>query len=134
MNIFSHVTLGTNNLDRAVEFYDAVLSPLGLVKDSITDNNETVGWSWAVPQSWPSFFVVLPIDEQPASVGNGTMVAFSAESSEVVDAAYQAGLKLGGQSEGEPGQRAQYGPGIYYGAYLRDLDGNKLHIVYRASE
>lgn len=130
--MFSHITLGSNNLDQAAAFYDAVLSPLGLVKAAITDDDETVGWSWAEPQGLPSFFVVLPFDNKPASVGNGTMVAFAANSSAVVDAAYQAGLGMGGQSEGAPGQRAQYGPGIYYGAYLRDLEGNKLHIVYRA--
>ena len=132
--MFSHVTLGTNNLDQAAEFYDAVLSPLGLSKAPITDNDETVGWSWAEPQVLPSFFVVTPLDDEPASVGNGSMVAFSAESSAVVDAACQAGLKLGGQSEGAPGERVQYGPGYYYGAYLRDLDGHKLHFVYRATE
>ena len=132
--MYSHITLGTNNLVQAAEFYDAVLSPLGLIKASITDNDETVGWSWAEPQGLPSFFVVLPFDDKPASVGNGTMVAFSAGSTAVVDAAYQAGLKLGGQSEGAPGHRTHYSPGYYYGAYLRDLDGNKLHIVYRAIE
>ena len=129
--MFSHINLGTNNIDQAAVFYDAVLSPLGLVKKAVTYNDETVGWCWAGSQGLPNFYVVMPFDNSPASVGNGSMVAFAAASSAAVDAAYQAGLEVGGQSEGAPGLRDQYGPG-YYGAYLRDLDGNKIHIVYRA--
>jgi catechol 2,3-dioxygenase-like lactoylglutathione lyase family enzyme len=131
--MFSHITIGSNDLDAAVVFYDAVLSTLGLFKAPLMEGGETVGWCWAVPaQPVPCFYVVKPYDEQPATTGNGSMVAFNANSSDAVDAAYAAGIQRGGQSEGEPGARVQYGPG-YYGAYLRDLEGNKLHIVYRAS-
>ena len=129
--MFSHINLGTNNIEQAAVFYDAVLAPLGLIKKAITDNNETVSWCWAGSQGLPNFYVVMPINKEPASAGNGSMVAFAAPSSAAVDIAYQAGLDVGGQSEGAPGLRDQYGPG-YYGAYLRDLDGNKIHIVYRA--
>lgn len=129
--MFSHVTIGSNDLDQAAVFYDAVLSPLGLFRSPVIDNDETLGWCWAGSQSMPYFYVVRPYDNASASAGNGSMVAFVAASVEDVDAAYQAGLDVGGQSEGAPGQRDHYGPG-YYGAYLRDLDGNKIHIVYRA--
>lgn len=129
--MFSHITIGANNLDRAAMFYDAVLSPLGLVKSALMDNDEAVGWCWAASQGLPYFYVVMPIDNEPANAANGSMVAFSAESVEAVDAAYQAGLSLGGRSEGAPGWRPQYGAG-YYGAYLRDHEGHKVHIVYRA--
>lgn len=65
-----------------------------------------------------------------STVANGGMVAFLAPSAESVDAAYHAGLAAGGSDEGPPGERVRYGAG-YYGAYLRDPDGNKVHIVYR---
>lgn len=131
--MFSHITLGSNDLDAAVVFYDAVLSPLGLFKAPLMEGGETVGWCWAVKaQPIPCFYVVKPYDEQTATAGNGSMVAFNASSNEAVDAAYAAGLKNGGSSEGEPGARVHYGPG-YYGAYLRDLEGNKLHIVCRSN-
>jgi len=73
---------------------------------------------------------MCPSIGKPASAGNGSMVAFLAPSPAAVDAAYQAGLATEGGGEGAPGPRPHYGEG-YYGAYLRDPDGNKVHVVYR---
>jgi predicted lactoylglutathione lyase len=72
----------------------------------------------------------LPRDGLAATPGNGSMLAFHAETPDSVRTAYTGGILLGGTDEGTPGERPWYGEG-YYGAYLRDPDGNKLHIVYR---
>ena len=80
--------------------------------------------------SLPRFYVYSPLNGRPASSGNGSMVAFLAPSDVIVDVAYDAGIASGGMSEGPPGERPHYAKG-YYGAYLRDPDGNKVHIVHR---
>jgi predicted lactoylglutathione lyase len=71
-----------------------------------------------------------PYDQQPAGNGNGWMVAFAAPSRAAVDAAHSAAMAAGGRDEGAPGPRPHFAPD-YYGAYVRDLDGNKLHFVFR---
>ena len=78
----------------------------------------------------PRFYIYTPFDGAPATAGNGTMVAFEAPSNAAVDRAYGAGLSSGGSDAGEPGPRLHYGEG-YYGAYLRDPDGSKVHVVHR---
>ena len=129
--MFSHITVGTRDQKRAVAFYDAVLAPLGLRQRAVTPDGGTPVVCWIEPgKPLPRFYVYIPLDGQPATVGNGSMVAFAAPSPAAVDAAYQAGLAAGGSDEGQPGQRPRYGDG-YYGAYLRDPDGNKLHVVFR---
>ena len=75
----------------------------------------------------------IPFDDKPASVGNGSMVAFNATNRSEVDRSYQAGMANGGTDEGPPGERPDYAKG-YYGAYLRDPDGNKIHIVFRGDK
>ncbi|MGD1886834.1 MAG: VOC family protein [Cohaesibacteraceae bacterium] len=129
--MFSHVTVGCSDLDRAAAFYDAVLLPIGLVRRPVIPDGGPAAACWIVPeQQLPRFYVYLPFDRQPASAGNGSMVAFTAPSPAAVDTAYKAGLAAGGSSEGEPGPRDRYGEG-YYGAYLRDPDGNKVHVTFR---
>jgi len=129
--MFSHVMFGTQNLTTTAAFYDALLAPLGLKRLPVRPENAEVLASWNDPaRRSPSFFICVPLNEQPATVGNGGMVAFLADSSGQVDAAYAAGMKTGGRDEGAPGPRPQYGDG-YYGAYLRDPDGNKVHVVFR---
>jgi len=129
--MFSHVMFGTRNLIPTAAFYDALLAPLGLERVPVLPENAEVLASWKDPaQRTPAFFVCVPLNEQAATVANGGMVAFLAASSDQVDAAYAAGMKTGGSDEGAPGPRPQYGDG-YYGAYLRDPDGNKVHVVFR---
>lgn len=131
LSVFSHVTVGCRDLPRSVVFYDAVLAPLGLRQRPVTPDVGPAAFCWVDPnQGLPRFYVRMPFDRRPASVGNGSMVAFSAGSTTEVDAAHAAGLAAGGTDEGRPGPREHYGRG-YYGAYLRDPDGNKLHVVYR---
>ena len=129
--MFSHVSVGTRDLERAGAFYDAVLAPIGLCRRAVVPDGGPAAACWVQPgRPLPRFYVYVPFDGQLASAGNGSMVAFLAPSVAAVDRAYDSGLRAGGQGEGAPGERARYGTG-YYGAYLRDLDGNKLHLVYR---
>ena len=127
--MLSHVTVGVSDQGRAVAFYDAVLRPLGLVRRPSRSEPSAVGWH-APGQRVPVFFAGTPFDGGAPSPGNGAMVAFMAPSQAAVDMAHGAGLAAGGTDEGAPGLRPQYGEG-YYGAYLRDPDGNKVHVVHR---
>lgn len=129
--MFSHVTIGTNDLDKACTFYDAVLLPLGLHRRVVTPDGGPPAACWVSPDSLlPRFYAYAPYDGRVANPGNGCMVAFCAMSSDTVDRCHAAGLRAGGRDEGAPGPRPRYGAG-YYGAYLRDPDGNKVHIVHR---
>ena len=126
--MFSHVTVGTRDIEAAIAFYDRLLAPLGLSRSG-ADVGE--GWAcWHRPGELAEFLVMRPIDGKAATVGNGTTVAFFAPDRPTVDAVYAAGLATGGTDEGPPGPRPQY-TGNYYGAYLRDPDGNKLCICHR---
>lgn len=126
--MFSHVTIGAQDLARLVAFYDAALAPLGITRVMLS---EEYGFAaWARDQEGPRFFVTKPVNRQPASSGNGSMTAFTAPSREAVDAAHAAALAAGGTDEGRPGLRPHYAPD-YYGAYMRDPEGNKFHAVHR---
>jgi catechol 2,3-dioxygenase-like lactoylglutathione lyase family enzyme len=125
--MFSHVTIGTRDLVRAMAFYDAVLAPLGIGRAPGTYQD----WAaWQRPGEAQKLWVGLPFNRQAASAGNGSMVALAAPSRAAVDAAHAAAIGAGGLDEGAPGLRPDYGPD-YYGAYVRDPDGNKLHFVRR---
>jgi catechol 2,3-dioxygenase-like lactoylglutathione lyase family enzyme len=129
--MFSHITVGTQNLSRAAAFYDAVLMPIGLKRREVTPDGGPAAACWILPGSTlPRFYVYMPFNGMLATIGNGSMVAFLAPSPAAVDSAYQGGISAGGLDEGAPGERSNYGSG-YYGAYLRDPDGNKVHIAYR---
>ncbi len=128
--MFSHVTLGTKDIARAFAFYDAALAPLGISRVSKKYPN----WAaWQRPGEESKFWVGLPYNQEPANAGNGWMVAFTAQSRAAVDAAYAAAMAAGARDEGQPGPRPGYGPN-YYGAYVRDLDGNKVHFVCRSDD
>jgi catechol 2,3-dioxygenase-like lactoylglutathione lyase family enzyme len=125
--MFSHVTIGTSDLARAITFYDAALAPLGI--ERIPTKYKT--WAaWQQPGEAAKLWVGHPYDGQAASRGNGWMAAFAAPSRAAVDAAYAAAMAAGGSDEGKPGPRPHFAPD-YYGAYVRDPDGNKLHFVHR---
>jgi catechol 2,3-dioxygenase-like lactoylglutathione lyase family enzyme len=128
--MFSHLTIGTRDLDRAVAFYDVVLTPLGIERRPV----RYPAWaSWQRPGEASILWVGLPYNKLPAHQGNGWMAAFSASSRKAVDEAYAAAMAAGAQDEGAPGLRPNFAPN-YYGAYVRDLDGNKIHFVCRAEE
>jgi len=129
--MLSHVTVGVRNLDRAGHFYDALFVPLGLKRRIVTPDGGPAALCWvAASAPLPRFYAYIPYDGEPATAGNGGMTAFLAPSIEAVQAAHAAGLAHGGIDEGAPGPRPRYGDG-YFGAYLRDPDGNKIHIVHR---
>jgi catechol 2,3-dioxygenase-like lactoylglutathione lyase family enzyme len=117
--MIGYVTLGTNDLDRAVAFYDDLLSGMGASRFM----NEETFVAWTTAPDKPGLSVTRPYDGQPATVGNGVMVALMVDSPEKVDALHARALELGGSDEGAPGPR---GEGFYAG-YFRDLDGNKLN-------
>lgn len=120
-----HVSVGVTNVVRSKTFYDAVLAPLGLTPIyPVEFSGQLVGVGYGENKK-PSFWIQLPINHQPASMGNGVHVAFHAPSREAVDAFYLAALEHGGVEDGAPGLRSEYHPD-YYGAFVRDPDGNKI--------
>jgi catechol 2,3-dioxygenase-like lactoylglutathione lyase family enzyme len=125
--MFSYMALGTNDLARAIVFYDAVLAPLGHHRIAEHDRDATSA-AWGLDDPGPHLWVTLPFDGQPATIGNGVMVSFLAPTQSAVDAFYKAALAAGGADEGPPGLRPQYGP-HFYAAYVRDPDGNKINAV-----
>ena len=116
--MIGYTTLGTIDLERAKAFYDAVLAPLGGRRTLTYERSQYYGG----PGRGAMLGVVLPFDGQASSVGNGVMVALTAEAAAAVDQVHAAALAAGGTCEGPPGQRMDN----FYGAYFRDLDGNKL--------
>nr|WP_306288390.1 VOC family protein [Pseudoalteromonas sp. WY3] len=121
MSIYTHTTVGTNDLNKARAFYDNVLSIIGLKRIADLDDNGSI---WGVDA--PPFFVLKPANGQPATVGNGTMVSFEAPDRASIDAFHAAALAAGCPDEGAPGTRG-WAPNAY-AAYTRDLDGNKLAV------
>jgi catechol 2,3-dioxygenase-like lactoylglutathione lyase family enzyme len=115
----SHVSLGSNRLDAALAFYDAVLAALGLRR--LLEHAGAVAYG----KVYPEFWVQAPIDGRPATVGNGSHVGFLAADRAQVDAFWRAALAAGAKGEGEPGPRPHYGE-PYYGCFVRDLDGHKI--------
>lgn len=118
--MIGYVTLGTHDLARAAAFYDALLEDIGARR--LMDLGR--GLVWGVSWDKPSLGVVTPFDGNPATVGNGVMVALVVDSRDKVDRLYRKALELGAQDEGAAGPR---GDGFYAG-YFRDLDGNKLNV------
>ncbi len=123
--MFSHIMIGTNDLDKSKAFYDATLGALG-VPAGFVDRNRVF---WRTPAG--VFSVSVPIDGQPATAGNGSTFGFACQSAEQAQAWHAAGLAHGGSTcEDPPGVRT--GPtGSMFLAYLRDPDGNKLCGLFR---
>lgn len=126
--MFSHVTIGADDMARACAFYDAFLAPLGIKRFWEAPDGRVVGWKREGEAG--KLFVGTPLNGRGATPGNGVMCAFTAPSAESVRRAYAAALAHGGTDEGAPGPRPIYTPD-YYGAYVRDPEGNKLHAVWR---
>lgn len=122
-----YITLGTNNLAAAKRFYDAVMPCLALVFRA-EDANEI---GYGPPEGRIRLWITRPYDGKPATIGNGSMPAFSAQTRAAVDAFYKAALANGGTDEGAPGLR--YDPN-FYSCYVRDPDGNKLSAVCTSAE
>jgi len=124
--MISYVTVGADDIARAKRFYSAFLPALGYGFEEGAE-----GLSYALPVApgekpvLPDFYVKPPFNGAPASVGNGAMVAFEAQSQQQVRDLHAAALAAGGEDEGQPGFRASYGVHFYV-SYLRDPQGNKI--------
>ena len=133
--MLSYVYFGTNDLDKSVVFYSATLAPLGMER-CITGDPEwdRIAAGWGIYEDGGThelgFWIGKPFNEQAASVGNGSMVAFSARSWKAVDDFHAAALATGGVCDGAPGLWLHYAPD-FYAAYVRDPDGNKVAAVCR---
>ena len=121
--MYSHVTVGTNDFDRAKKFYDSLMETLGHPVLFQAPNALAYG-----TPTGEKFFVLSPFDGNEARAGNGVHAAFKVDSRATVDAFHKTALVCGGSDEGAPGPRPHYHPN-YYGAYVRDPDGNKLQAV-----
>ena len=119
--MIAYTTLGVNDMDRAIRFYDAVFAPLGGKRDATSPT-----WTgYSRPGDRAKFFLTRPFDRSKATHGNGTMLAFLAADRVAVDEFHAAALAHEGVCEGPPGIREGMNP-VFYAAYVRDPDGNKL--------
>jgi catechol 2,3-dioxygenase-like lactoylglutathione lyase family enzyme len=118
-SMIGYVTVGTNDLARAAKFYDALAAELETPR--MMEFETFI--AWGIADGPAGIAVTKPHDGEPATVGNGVMVAFEARDAAQVDRLYQIALANGGSDEGAPGPR---GDGFYAG-YFRDPDGNKCN-------
>lgn len=131
--MFLYLTLGTNDLARAKHFYDPVLKELGMIRSA--DSESEIGYGPASPKAGERercFYLTKPFLNYPATWGNGTLVAFKAESRAQVNAFHAAAIANGGQDDGAPGLRPYHAH--FYSCYVRDPDGNKLSAVCERPE
>ena len=119
--MIGYVTLGTNDLQRAVAYYDELLALMGANRFM---EHEDIFVAWAVKPDQPGLSVCKPHNGNSATVGNGTMVALAVGSTDLVDKIHAKALELGGKDEGPAGPRMDG----FYAGYFRDLDGNKLNV------
>ena len=124
--MIGYVTLGTNKFDDAAKFYDELFASIGAGRGMQSDN--FIAWSPA--PTAPAVSLIRPYDGNPATVGNGVMVAIVMDTRAKVDAFHAKALELGAVDEGAPGIRF----GNFYAGYFRDLDGNKLNAFCMAEE
>ena len=117
--MIGYVTLGTNRFEEAASFYDELFGTIGAGRFMQSDSFI----AWTTGPGSPAVSIVKPFNQEPASVGNGVMVAIVMNAPEKVDAFHAKALELGGTDEGAPGLRF----GNFYAGYFRDLDGNKLN-------
>jgi catechol 2,3-dioxygenase-like lactoylglutathione lyase family enzyme len=126
--MIAYVTVGADDLARAKRFYNAFLPALDY---GLKEGPEGLSYALPVPVGKtpvaPDFYVKPTFDGQPASAGNGAMVAFEARNQQQVRALHAAALAEGGVDAGQPGFRASYGPHFYV-SYVRDPQGNKIAI------
>jgi catechol 2,3-dioxygenase-like lactoylglutathione lyase family enzyme len=124
--MIGYVTLGTNKFDEAAKFYDELFASIGASR--MMESDTFIAWTPA--PTAPAVSVIRPFDGNPATVGNGVMVALVMDTRAKVDAFHAKALELGAVDEGAPGIRF----GNFYAGYFRDLDGNKLNAFCMAAE
>lgn len=119
--MIGYVTLGTNDLAKNAPFYDAIAGAMGVGRMMEFDSFI----AWGTMEGAPGVALTQPFDGQPATVGNGTMVALQVDTTDKVQEIYDIALAHGGSDEGAPGPRGDDG---FYAGYFRDPDGNKLNV------
>jgi lactoylglutathione lyase len=130
--MFSHVFVGVSDFERALAFYNPLMTTLGIESRFCERSRPWAGWQ-STPGPRPLFLIGRPYDQLAQQPGNGNMVAFIAETRATVDQAFAIALENGGTSDGIPGLRPEYHE-HYYGAYFRDPDGNKLCVACHSPE
>ncbi len=120
--MFAFITIGTNNLKKSSVFYSKILKPLKIKK--VLSHNRYFGYAKKETPKKIELYLIRPHNKKKATIGNGTMITFKANSKKTVNEFYKIGISLGAKDEGMPGPRH----GKDYYAYLRDLDGNKICI------
>lgn len=130
--MFSHATVGTSDLAAAINFYRGLLDICDWELKFIEEDDGWAGWKPKTANR-PLFVVCRPLDGNTAAPGNGQMLAFQVARREMVDLAHDHALRFGGRDEGPPGLRPHY-HADYYGAYFRDLDGNKICVCCHEPE
>ena len=121
--MIGYVVLGSNDLPRARDFYDQLMPVIGAGRVMEFGDNFTM---YGTGMGQPALAVAKPYDGNPATAGNGNMASIVVDSRAKVDALHAKAMELGGSDEGPPGLRGDEGDQAFYGAYFRDLDGNKL--------
>jgi catechol 2,3-dioxygenase-like lactoylglutathione lyase family enzyme len=121
--MIGYATLGTNDLEKALAFYDALLAVAGAKRLMEMESGFTM---YGVEFGKPALAITPPYDGQTATTGNGDMLALVFERRDQVDAIHAKALELGGSDEGPPGVRGEEGSMAFYGAYFRDPEGHKL--------
>ena len=129
-SIISHVSVGTNDYEKAKAFYTPLLETVGA---KVLEDLPQFKWV-SYGKKYTEFWVGEPMSDtgekgEPATVGNGVHISFMADSQEMVEAFHAKALELGATDEGAPGPREHYGTG-YYGGFVRDLDGNKIEAMH----
>lgn len=127
MSIFTHVVVGTNDLEKSKSFYDAALGAIGLKYIGPMGENAAM-----YGKDGPEFMITKPANGKAATHANGGTIGFAAPSRAAVHAFHKMGIEAGGVDEGKPGPRT-FTP-TAYAAYLRDPDGNKICAYCFAAE
>ena len=122
--MIGYATVGTNDIDKARAFYDALFGSIGAKR--LMEFPESGFTMYGTRFDRPGMAVTRPYNKEAATPGNGAMVAIVMDERDKVDAFYAKALELGGSCEGPPGLRGPEGDQAFYGAYFRDLDGNKF--------
>lgn len=117
--MIGYVTVGTNDFERAIQFYDELLATIGINRLWMHESMA----AWGPSRQQTALCVTTPFDDNSATAGNGVMIALKVSSQKQVRALHAKAVELGGHNEGDPGPRGDHG---FYGGYFRDLDGNKM--------
>ena len=133
--MIGYVTLGTDDLDRARAYYDALCATIGATRlFELPDNEKYGGFTmYGTSMAAPAIVLIRPNDKQPANPGNGNMIALVMDATAKVDAFHAKAIELGGSDEGAPGYRGDPALGYYFG-YFRDPDGHKLAVFHIAPQ